>query len=77
METLGLTLAAELVAAFTKRLRNCTPPTAAIGRWSHETSEHQGHARHLRTPVSGLRPRGERALRKGDGEAAAQDQTGC
>lgn len=29
-------VAAELAAAFTKRLRNCLPPTAAIGRWSHE-----------------------------------------
>jgi GGDEF domain-containing protein len=29
-------VAAELTAAFTKRLRNSIPPTAAIGRWSHE-----------------------------------------
>jgi len=29
-------VAAELTAAFTKRLRNCIPPTAAVGRWSQE-----------------------------------------
>jgi GGDEF domain-containing protein len=29
-------VASELTAAFTKRLRNCLPPTAAIGRWSRE-----------------------------------------
>jgi GGDEF domain-containing protein len=29
-------VAAELAAAFTKRLRNCVPPTTSIGRWSHE-----------------------------------------
>ena len=29
-------VAAELAAAFTKRLRNCLSPTATIGRWSHE-----------------------------------------
>ena len=29
-------VAAELAAAFTKRLRNCLSPTAIIGRWSHE-----------------------------------------
>ena len=29
-------VAAELAAAFAKRLRNCLPPTAVVGRWSHE-----------------------------------------
>jgi len=29
-------VAAELAAAFTKRLRNSIPPGATIGRWSHE-----------------------------------------
>jgi GGDEF domain-containing protein len=29
-------VASELTAAFTKRLRNCLPPTTVIGRWSRE-----------------------------------------
>jgi GGDEF domain-containing protein len=29
-------VAAELAAAFSKRLRNCLPPTSVVGRWSHE-----------------------------------------
>lgn len=29
-------VAAELTAAFTKRLRNCLPPNATVGRWSRE-----------------------------------------